>query len=332
VLLDPDHGGVDPGGVVSETVGYEAEEKDYNLQVALMVSDRLTTACGLQVEMARPDDSTVSPVTRTNIINNLSPDVAISLAFDIVHHYMGNSAQTGTGTAAWVDFSKPIQTIFGLQGTARVHQFTGLRDRGRRDGSDRFYVVTHVDDSITYTHLELAFMDNYDDRGIMDDPVRMGGIADGVTMAIVDNLSGTITCDPTLLPAPLSAEERARLRNLGPRNWLRHGMDPVANTGNHFQQFTDWTVPGTGSFDFMLQRTYNSLDPRDGLFGFGWSSWLDMYLRLANDGTADVRYPDGSGAYFVADGADFAPGQEGVFDSLTHNGPDYLLNLIGNKR
>lgn len=325
VVLDPDHGGSDPGGTVTYPTNFAAQEKNYNLRVAQLVRDRLL-ACGTQVLMTREGDDSVSPAMRVAMINGNNPDAAATLAFDIVNHFMGDNLVTGTGVAAWVDSSKPLQSPFGEQVTDRVQEYTGLRNRGLKPGG-WIYVVANVSNVITYTHAELAFMDNFYDRAIMDDSVGMGGIANGTFMAIADSLGGSSTCEPGFqFPAPLSAVERERLRKLGYQNWSQYGGDPVNfSTGNHVQQFTDWQIPGQGGFDFVLQRTYNSLDTRDGLFGFGWSSWLDAYLRLANDGSIDVRYPDGSGVYFLTEDAGYTAGQDGVFDALTRNGPDFML-------
>ena len=125
---------------------------------------------------------------------------------------------------------------------------------------------------------------------------------------------------------PLSPEQRALRYKLGPRIVSPPLGDPVdACTGNHLQQFTDWGVPGVGGFGFILQRTFNGLALQDGSFGFGWSSWLDASLRLARDGSADVTYPDGHSAFFVAEGDAYAPGQEGVFDTLTYEGDTFVL-------
>lgn len=127
-------------------------------------------------------------------------------------------------------------------------------------------------------------------------------------------------------PLPLSPELRALLRALGYWPWSQFSGDPVSvTTGSLTQQFTDLSIPGVAGFDFALQRTYNSLDEGEGVFGFGWSSLLDMSLRLANDGSIDVRYPDGHGFYFIADGDAYVPGQDGVFDTLTYDGSGFEL-------
>lgn len=326
VLLDPDHGGDDPnGGRVTYPAAYAAFEEEYNLQVAELVRTQLQ-ACGLDVEMTRDGDYYVTLSARTQMINDLQPDAAVTLAFDVVHSYMGDNSVTGTGVAAWVDFSKPVQVTFGQQIMARVNEYTGLRNRGLKNGS-WMYVVANVNSEINYDHAELAFMDNWNDRAFMDDPAGMAAIAGGVVAAIIDNLGGTEVCtQPGFeLPEPLSAEERARLRNLGYQNYLKYYGDPVASTGNHLQQFTDLYVPSVGGLDVVLQRTYNSFDHREGLFGIGWSSFLDMSLRFARDGSVDVRYFDGSGVYFEGDGETFTAAQGGVFDELTRNGPDFML-------
>lgn len=322
VLLDPDHGGSDPGGEVIYPPIFAAEEKNYNLEVAQIVRSQLE-ACGLNVQMTREGDYSVSSEARADMINGASPDAAVTLAFDILYKEMNYLA---SGTAAWIDLSNPNQSEFGNHIANRVHEYADLNNRGLKDGA-WIYVVSHINPDIIYSHNELAFMDNYDDRAIMDDAAGMAAIATGVAVAIVDELGGEEICDPGFeFPPPLSAEERARLRKLGYANWMRYRGDPAnTSTGDHIQQFTDFWVPGLGGFDFVIQRTYSSLDSRDGLFGMGWSSWLDMYLRLANDGSIDVRYPDGSGVYFISENGGFVPGQDGVFDTLAYNGPDLIL-------
>lgn len=126
---------------------------------------------------------------------------------------------------------------------------------------------------------------------------------------------------------PLSPEMRALLRRLGvTAEWLLHLLDPVSSSGNFVQQKTDLYVPGVAGFDLDLTRTYNSQDERDGPFGFGWSSILSMSLRIANDGSVDVRYPDGHGAWFKTDdGTTYVPGDKGIYDTLTLQGDELVL-------
>jgi len=118
---------------------------------------------------------------------------------------------------------------------------------------------------------------------------------------------------------PLSPEMRAFYRTYGYWPWSRSGGDPVnLSTGSLTQLSTDLYVPGVAGFDFSFQRMYNGSDTRDSALGTGQSSLLDMSLRLANDGSIDVRYPDGHGVYFVVDGDSYVPGQDGILDTLAY--------------
>ena len=100
---------------------------------------------------------------------------------------------------------------------------------------------------------------------------------DGVYAAILLELSAQgLTCggiDPTLLlPDPPSAEEIARLRNLGRQNYQIYGADPVSfSTGNYVLNVDLFSLPGLGdqSIDFNLY--YNGQDERNDRFGYGWS-------------------------------------------------------------
>ena len=104
--------------------------------------------------------------------------------------------------------------------------------------------------------------------------------------------------------------------------------DPVNTaTGSLTHSMTDLRIPGVAGFDLVLERIYHSTDTREGHFGVGWSSILDVGLRIANDGTIDVRYPDGHGTYFVLDGDQYGRAQGGVFDRLTYDDGAHTFTL-----
>ena len=134
-------------------------------------------------------------------------------------------------------------------------------------------------------------------------------------------------CSGDVRPYPLSDEERERLSNLGIHECMPGSGDPVNSvTGNPLQQSKDLDIPGLGNLDFTLIRTNNGHDSRDGLFGVGWTTFLDMYLRIANDDSIDVRYPDGSGKYYIWDGSEYLPGQDAMFDTLIRTATGYALS------
>lgn len=132
---------------------------------------------------------------------------------------------------------------------------------------------------------------------------------------------------PEEVITPYPNELRSNFRMLGVQQTTMPCIgDPVNSvTGNHVQQFIDFNAPGLNGLELVLERTYNSRDPRHGLFGYGWSSLLDMSLRIANDGSIDVRYPDGAGVFFVETAQGYIAGQNGVFDTLRRREGGYVL-------
>lgn len=330
VVIDPDHGGSDPGGQVFSPAEFAVREKDRNLAGALLLRDKLQ-ACNVQVDMTRETDVSVgTPHGRAGIINSASPNLAVTFAFNVagqgmMQHFPG-------GPMGLVDFDKPGDIAFATAINAEVANYTGLTNhRGVRNADTWAYCQGNCVGSwvpgVLYAQSELAFLDSDIDRKFIDEHPE--AFANAVFAAIIKQSGGSDVCPPDFqFPEPLSPEERARLRNLAYQDYMRYRGDPAnTSTGNHVQQFVDVQAPGVGGFDFALSRTYNALDTRDGLFGMNWSSVLDSYLRLARDGSVDARLPDGSGVYFVADGnGGFQPGQEGVFHTLARNGSEFTLS------
>jgi len=75
VVIDPGHGGSNPGAVYGNV-----EEKSLNLKVSKILKDKLT-ASGVAVYMTRTDDRDVGLYERAEIANKLNADLFVS-----VHH------------------------------------------------------------------------------------------------------------------------------------------------------------------------------------------------------------------------------------------------------
>lgn len=322
VILDPDHGGADPGGTVTTPASYALEEKVLNLDTALAVRGYLE-ACGVNVLMTREDDSSLSAAWRAEFINSHAPSGTATIAFNILNHTM--SGFMG-GPLGIVDLSKTDDVSFTQQLIDQVAAATSLPGyRGVKDartwGGDGLYLPTHVP-TVTYAHLEAAFMDSYYDRDNVIDP-RLQTIAGGIYNGIIVHLeltacvpfSGTVVND-----VPVT-----RRTGLGAGvTYSGQGVNPV--TGNQFQWFRDLFVPGAG-LNVDLVRYYNSLSKEVGLFGKGWSSLYDMRVKVEN-GAVLVKYADGRWGKFVPDGAPSGGGyvaEPGVFDVLTAEGGGYVL-------
>jgi len=80
VLIDPGHGGSDPGAI-----GYSGlREKEVNLDIALKVRDELI-ARGYEVIMTRSSDQSLSLQERIAISNRHSPDILVSIHANSYH-------------------------------------------------------------------------------------------------------------------------------------------------------------------------------------------------------------------------------------------------------
>jgi len=77
VVIDPGHGGADPGAI-----GPEMQEKDVVLQLASALRDRLLEDGGIRVAMTRDDDSFVVLAERVKIARELGADLFISIHAD----------------------------------------------------------------------------------------------------------------------------------------------------------------------------------------------------------------------------------------------------------
>ncbi|MGA0965321.1 MAG: N-acetylmuramoyl-L-alanine amidase [Paracoccaceae bacterium] len=79
IVLDPGHGGIDPGAVVGD-----AQEADLMLSLAREIRDILRKSDGVQVHLTRDEDVFVSLEDRVSAAHALSADVFLSLHADIV--------------------------------------------------------------------------------------------------------------------------------------------------------------------------------------------------------------------------------------------------------
>lgn len=79
IVLDPGHGGTDPGARATLD-GKTIKEKDLNLDISLKIRDELVKQ-GYTVIMTREDDRTISMVDRARFANNTNADIFVS-----IHH------------------------------------------------------------------------------------------------------------------------------------------------------------------------------------------------------------------------------------------------------
>ncbi len=106
ILLDPGHGGNDPGAL---GINKQVHESDINLAVAYAVRDELISR-GATVYLTRQGNETLSLEQRRLIAHNIEPDLFVSI------HSNGSERSSDIGTAVYYykGFSQPLaNNIYG---------------------------------------------------------------------------------------------------------------------------------------------------------------------------------------------------------------------------
>ncbi|MCK9470869.1 MAG: N-acetylmuramoyl-L-alanine amidase [Bacilli bacterium] len=153
VIIDPGHGGWDPGGGSNNLW----LEKDKTLQIS-QYQKRRFDELGIPSTLTRTSDETLSPAERIRRINSLIVDDTLVLS---------NHINSGGGKGAEVIHSIRDQPTWGLMIAAEVEK-TGQNIRNvytRRNslGNDYYFIIRETPNAETII-MEYGFADNKDDQ------------------------------------------------------------------------------------------------------------------------------------------------------------------------
>ncbi|WP_404432165.1 N-acetylmuramoyl-L-alanine amidase [Sutcliffiella horikoshii] len=157
IVLDPGHGGQDPGAVFQRL-----QEKVVNLDIAKRVRAYLEKEYEVKVMMTREGDTTVSLEARSNLANSVKADYFCS-----IHHNAGGG--TGfesyryNGSNAFSSKSKTFQEIVHREVINVVTGKYNRRDRGIKAAN--FHVLRET--SMPSVLLEILFLDSTEDRALI---------------------------------------------------------------------------------------------------------------------------------------------------------------------
>jgi len=153
VVIDPGHGGSDPG----TTSITNKHEKNFNLSLALKVQELLLKEPNIEVVMTRDSDIYPTRTERVQLANQLNADVFVS-----IHGNSVLSAPQVNGTETYYyqrSSSKDLANI--------IHKYLikaiGLTDRGVKNGS--LQVIRET--TMPAVLLEVGFLSNRSDEQIM---------------------------------------------------------------------------------------------------------------------------------------------------------------------
>jgi RHS repeat-associated protein len=160
------------------------------------------------------------------------------------------------------------------------------------------------------------------------------GNAYGFAFDDVAEFSPSINADSptaaTMTVAPFQASATGQAMTapvstlFGHNNSGGYSDDPVnVATGNFTDTEPVASFPGAWAPGTSL--TYNSLDTSTGAFGVGWSSLLSESVTAHADGSAQVKWPDGSTADYTTGGSGFIP-PPGMSATLAATSPGWVVS------
>ena len=179
IIIDPGHGGTDPGAI-----GFGVREKDWNLRISLYQYERLKEL-GADVAITRTSDVTLDSVRRTNKIKN-KYDVCIS-----------NHWNAFNGSARGIE---TIHSIFGGKDFATsianaLVKATGLSlrrvfSRKNNSGTD-YYFMHRLTGGTRTVIIEYGFLDNVTDHNWYKNDSNFYKAAEAVIEAVCKEIGIT---------------------------------------------------------------------------------------------------------------------------------------------
>lgn len=171
VVLDPGHGGSDYGAI-REGIN----EKDINLDVSKRVQAILASK-GVDIEMTRDKDETVSLQDRTIFAANKSPDIFVSI-------HVNSSVKP---EICGIETHYYHQESLELAQTAHSVLVSNVKSKDRGLFKSRFYVINHTD--VPAILVEIGFISNITERAELVSEQRKQQTANAIAEGILKYLN-----------------------------------------------------------------------------------------------------------------------------------------------
>ncbi|GBF80092.1 N-acetylmuramoyl-L-alanine amidase [Aphanothece sacrum] len=169
VVIDPGHGGKDPGAVGLEGL----QEKDVILPISLDVAQLLRQG-GVDVMMTRNSDYFVSLQGRTNIANQARANIFVSIHANAV----GGGRSEVNGLEVYYSGNRELADAIHRS----IIRSINMRDRGVRQA--RFYVLRNA--RMPSSLVEVGFVTGSEDNPRLQDPAYRRQMAAAIAQGIFD--------------------------------------------------------------------------------------------------------------------------------------------------
>ncbi|MDY6826538.1 MAG: N-acetylmuramoyl-L-alanine amidase [Bacillota bacterium] len=169
VVLDPGHGGRDPGASQ-----YGLQEKDLNLALALEVAERLD---GMEALLTRDCDIYLSLADRVEFSREVAPDLFLSL-----HVNAGGGHGFESFIYSGLQAGNPVEAMQEALHEEIMAMLSRRQivDRGMKEAA--FYVLKY--NLCPAVLIESLFLDNEREARLWKDPAFVGELAGGVAAGI----------------------------------------------------------------------------------------------------------------------------------------------------
>jgi N-acetylmuramoyl-L-alanine amidase len=172
VVIDPGHGGKDPGTMVGG-----AYEKHIDLQVATKVATLLEQR-GVNVVMTRQDDRFIELEDRAEIANRRNTDLFVSIHADSAPDRSIN------GFTLYVASGASREAYSAARAVSAAMSATGSDTRGIREADYKVLVQTRCPAIL----IELGYLSNYTDARRLQDSAFQARLAQAIATGILDYL------------------------------------------------------------------------------------------------------------------------------------------------
>lgn len=180
IVLDPGHGGRDPGAVVGDIL-----EKDVNLEIVKKLRGLIEAQPRLKPVLTRATDVTIDKLDRTQLADDIGAVLYLSIHVNAFDDPEVNGAET------WVDDTRPPgDESWKLANSVQdaLVAATGARDRGIR--SQELY-LQHT--TLPAVSVEVGFLTCPEERAKLLDSTYQDRIAQGILKGILDYLDTAAT-------------------------------------------------------------------------------------------------------------------------------------------
>ncbi len=197
VVIDPGHGGADPGSIGYDESGAESlQEKKVNLQIALR-ANTILKQMGVNTRMTRMTDTNVSLSERAEIANRAGADLFVS-----IHNNSFTSPDAAGSEVLYGDGAVPDGYRTSGKRLAQLIQKElaaqlGRPDRGIKQTPGMAVIRLSKMPAVI---VEGLFLSNATDLAMLKDPEHIEGLAVAIARGVVNTLNEMTTYTPRITP------------------------------------------------------------------------------------------------------------------------------------